>query len=189
LRIAVPQFTGLNLIKDAQSGVPHLEVAYEHWRSKSAKQQEHQFSDGTLRLIGFLWALLDGQTLMLMEEPELYLHTAIVRQLPEFIYKFQKRKGGRYRQIILSTHSYDLLSGEGLSPEEVVMLMPSTEGTILKKVSELEELQPLLQAGMSIAEAVTPNTAPKGIEQLGLWEDVGEPNNQKTTKPSKGKKT
>src|SRR6202012_4657604 len=110
LTLAVPQLKNIEFVKD-NKGIPHLEARYEHWRAKGAKQQESQFSDGTLRLIGFMWALLDGQETILLEEPELYLHSAIVRQLPEFIYKLQRRKG-RIRQVIISTHSYDLLSNE-----------------------------------------------------------------------------
>ena len=47
LRVAVPQLTNLTLMKD-ELGVPHLEVLYEHWRPGAGKQQEDQFSDGTL---------------------------------------------------------------------------------------------------------------------------------------------
>ncbi len=73
LQIAVPQLKELKLEKDDR-GVPHLIGVYEHWRAKGAKQNEDQFSDGTLRLLGLLWSLLEGNGPLLLEEPELSLH-------------------------------------------------------------------------------------------------------------------
>jgi predicted ATPase len=164
LQLAVPQLTNIDFVKD-KSGIPHLEATYEHWRAKGAKQQESQFSDGTLRLIGFMWALLDGQESILLEEPELYLHSAIVKQLPEFIYKLQRRKG-RIRQVIISTHSYDILSNEGIGGEETLVLMPTKEGTEITKAMDIEDVKKYLQAGFSIAEAVIPKVAPANIQQI-----------------------
>ena len=102
-------------------GVPHLEAKYMHWRAKGSKQQEAQFSDGTLRLIGFLFALIDSKGVILLEEPEINLHSGIIVQLPEFIAKIQRMKKAA-RQIIITTHSYDILSDPGISPEEVLLL-------------------------------------------------------------------
>ncbi|MGW8258178.1 MAG: AAA family ATPase, partial [Thermoguttaceae bacterium] len=108
LKAAVPQLKQLtHVIDDQEGGIPHLEAVYEHWRPHGAKQREQDFSDGTLRLIGLLWALLESDSLLLLEEPELSLNAGIVEKLPAIIYKLQKK---RKRQVILSTHSYDLLS-------------------------------------------------------------------------------
>ncbi len=92
LRIAVPQLKELKDVKD-ETGIPHLEAVYEHWRSHRAKQREDQFSDGTLRLLGLLWALLEGDSLLLLEEPELSLIAGIVRKLPGLMYRIQRQKG------------------------------------------------------------------------------------------------
>lgn len=54
-----------------------------------------QFSDGTLRLIGFLFALIDSNGVLLLEEPEINLHPGIVAQFPEFIAKIQPSEKGR----------------------------------------------------------------------------------------------
>ena len=164
LQLAVPQLRNIDFIKD-KKGTPHLEAIYEHWRAKGAKQQESQFSDGTLRLIGFMWALLDGQETILLEEPELYLHSAIVKQLPEFIYKLQRRKG-RVRQIIISTHSYDILSNPGIGGDETIVLVPTKEGTEVKKALDFIDVKKYLEAGFSIAEAVIPKVAPSNIQQI-----------------------
>ena len=164
LKFAVPQLKQLQFIKD-ERGIPHLEAIYVHWRAKGAKQQEEQFSDGTLRLIGFLWALLDGQETILLEEPELYLHAAIIKQLPEFVSKLQRRKN-KTRQVLITTHSYDLLTNEGIGPDEVLVLEPTQEGTIVRRVDTITEIQNYLSAGFSMAEAVFPVVAPKQIEQI-----------------------
>jgi predicted ATPase len=164
LQLAVPQLKNIDFIKD-DNGIPHLEATYEHWRAKGAKQQESQFSDGTLRLIGFMWALLDGQETILLEEPELYLHSAIVRQLPDFIHKLQKRKG-KMRQVIISTHSYDILSSESVGGGETLVLIPTKEGTKILKAIEIADVKEYLDAGFSVAEAVIPKVAPANISQI-----------------------
>src|SRR4030042_924307 len=79
---AVPPLKKLTDVRD-EAGIPHLEAVYEHWRLKGAKQREDQFSDGTLRLIALLWSLLESEDLLLLEEPELSLNAAIVKDLLE----------------------------------------------------------------------------------------------------------
>ncbi len=58
LRVAVPQLDEIKIDKDAR-GTPHLRGKYLHWRRRGAWQSEKQFSDGTLRLLGLLWAALE----------------------------------------------------------------------------------------------------------------------------------
>ena len=167
LRIAVPQLKHLSQVKD-ERGKPHLEAVYAHWRPKGAKQQEDQFSDGTLRLIGLLWSLLESDSLLLLEEPELSLNAGIVRRLPALIYRLQREKK---RQIIISTHSADLLSDEGIDANEVLLLKPHTEGTQIIPASNIREIKDLLESGLSLVEAVFPHTIPSGIHQLELGLD------------------
>ena len=72
LKVAVPQLQDLEFYRDLKAkGTPHLRGKYDHWRPKGAWQTEEQFSDGTLRLLGLLWAILDGSGPLLLEEPEL----------------------------------------------------------------------------------------------------------------------
>jgi predicted ATPase len=103
LRIAVPQLEQLELVRDIR-GTPHLRGKYRHWRPQGAWQFEDQFSDGTLRLIGLLWSILDGTGPLLLEEPELSLHVGVVEKLPQMIHRLQRRND---RQVIISTHSAD----------------------------------------------------------------------------------
>jgi len=166
LNIAVPQLKHLTHTKDAR-GIPHLEAIYEHWRPRGARQQEDQFSDGTLRLIGFLWSLLESDSLLLLEEPELSLNAAIIRRIPALMHRIMKTKK---RQVFVTTHSYDLLSDEGIAPEEVLMLRPGTEGTETQIASSDKEIQTLIEGGLSMAEIVIPKTSPQNVEQLELFQ-------------------
>jgi predicted ATPase len=164
LRSAVPQLKHLTDIKD-EMGVPHLEAVYEHWRPQAGKQREDQFSDGTLRLIGLLWSLLESDSLLLLEEPELSLNAAIVQKLPSLMYRIQRQKK---RQIILTTHSADLLEDKGIGGEEILLLTPSLEGTKVTTASSIDNVRDLLEGGLSIAEAVLPLTKPSEINQLEI---------------------
>ena len=166
LTIAVPQLKELQFIKD-KMGIPHLEARYVHWRAKGSKQQETQFSDGTLRLIGFLFALIDSNGLILLEEPEINLHAGIIAQIPEFISKIQRSKKTKNKsQILITTHSYDILSALGISSDEVLLLENTQEGTTVQKVSDISKLKRPIDAGLSIADAVIPYTKPNNIDKL-----------------------
>jgi hypothetical protein len=165
LVIAVPQLKELRLDHDPR-GVPHLVGVYEHWRPKGAKQNEEQFSDGTLRLLGLLWALQEGEGPLLLEEPELSLHSGVVRRLAGLVYRMQK---ARRRQVLISTHSVDLLSDPGISGEEVLVLKPGVEGTQVTRAASNDEIRLLLEAGMSAADAVLPHTEPEQAIQLELF--------------------
>jgi predicted ATPase len=166
LREAVPNLKDLTDTKD-EAGVPHLEAVYEHWRPNAGRQREDQFSDGTLRLIALFWSLLEGDSPLLLEEPELSLHAEIVKRLPGLIFRLQRK---RKRQIIISTHSVDLLSQKGIGGEEVIMLEPGQEGTEAHLASGDAEVRDLLEGGLSIADAALPRTRPAGLHQLGLFE-------------------
>jgi predicted ATPase len=166
LKIAVPQLKDLAEVKD-KAGIPHLEAVYEHWRPMGAKQREDQFSDGTLRLIALLWSLLDGEGLLLLEEPELSLNAAIIRALPSIIYRLQRKQK---RQVVISTHSADLLRDKGIGGEEVLVLTPTAEGTEVQVASGIQEVKNLLEGGFTVADAVIPRTEPEAGEQLLLFD-------------------
>lgn len=163
---AVPQFQELQFEKD-EIGHPHLKAKYHHHRPNAGWQSEEHFSDGTLRLIGLFWSLLDGNSMLLLEEPELSLNDAIVREIPLIVHRLQRGRKVR-RQIVVSTHSEALLSNKGIDGRGVVVLEPSTEGTVGRPLSE-EEVS-ALEAGLSIAEVVLPKTRPPKASELGQLE-------------------
>ncbi|MFW5832353.1 MAG: AAA family ATPase, partial [Prolixibacteraceae bacterium] len=164
LKIAVPQFNKFDFKEE--NGRPHLEAIYDHWRPGAGKQKEDQFSDGTLRLIGLLWSMQEGDSVLLLEEPELSLNSAIVSRIPALVYKLQKPKK---RQVLITTHSLDLLSDKGISLDEILMLSPNTEGTAVYTASSVAEIRAMMEGGMTPANAILPRTKPRNINQLTLF--------------------
>ena len=168
LQVAVPQLQDLELQRD-ERGTPHLRGRYEHWRSQGAWQSERELSDGTLRLLGFLWSVIEGDGPLLLEEPELSLHPEVVRHLPQLIARAQRGSG---RQIIMSTHSADLLQDTGIGMDEVLLLIPANEGTKVHTAGWDLQIRRLLEAGLSMADAAIPYTRPENSEQLTMFADL-----------------
>jgi predicted ATPase len=168
LRVAVPQLQELTEYKDDR-GVPHLKAKYDHWRSKGAWQTEADFSDGTLRLMGLLWALLDGTGPLILEEPELSLHAEVASHIPEMMASIQKSQKKQARQILVSTHSGDLLRDPGIAPDEVLLLRPTSSGTKVEVSNDIAEIKLLLETGLPLSEAVLPHTRPPEAEQLAFF--------------------
>jgi len=164
LQVAVPQLNDLVVEMDHQ-GTPHLRGKYEHWRLRDAMQYENQFSDGTLRLFGLLWVVFEGSGPLLLEEPELSLHTEVVRYLPQMFERIQKHRKER-RQIFISTHSEEMLSDTGIGGEEVLRLEPGKDGSqvIGPDKNDIE----LLNQGMPVSEVMLPRSSPKGVDQLSF---------------------
>ena len=119
------------------------------------------FSDGTLRLIGLLWSLQatgKGPGPVLLEEPELSLHASIVRELPTLLHRVLQAGGP---QVLLTTHSTEILKDEGLGKDEVLVLVPHPDGTEAQPLGSVPNCQDYLDAGLSPARILEPITAPK----------------------------
>lgn len=168
LEIAVPQFSELHFEQDLSTGFPHLKANFKHWRVHGSWQREDQFSDGTLRLIGFLWALQEGDGLLLLEEPELSLNNAITEHIPLMIDRVlrQRKKGGFLRQIVSTTHSDNLIAAV-TDPDSILLLEPGDDGTIARLPTEGEREE--MKHGLNPAEVLLPKTRPRQIEQMGLF--------------------
>ena len=163
LKIAVPQLEHLEFNHD-EIGHPHLSVRCSHWHPNSPAQREEQFSDGTLRLLGLLWALLENESVLLLEEPELSLHVGIVSQLAYLIYKMQASKN---QQVLVSTHSDVLLAEPGIDGTEVLMLTPTKSGTEVKIASDNEAVKQLLEADFTVGEVVLSRSSPENVKEMG----------------------
>ena len=164
LRCAVPQIEDLILNKD-EAGRPHLQARYDNWRPRKALQDERDFSDGTLRLIGLLWVLGEGTSsnhVVLLEEPERSLHAAVVRQLPTILSRMTRDRG----QVILSTHSGEMLKDPGLGVNEVIVLQPEYEGTKVTSVADLPNIDSLLTADLNLDEILEPLTRSNQVNRL-----------------------
>lgn len=165
LRAAVPEFETLSLEVDS-SGRPHLVAGYRNWRQSPAHQDEADFSDGTLRLIGLLWTVVsapkDGGVLLL-EEPELSLNSAIVRTLPTVLARAQRDKT---MQVIMSTHAPELLDDEGVLPSEILVLSATSEGTVAEILSDIPEVVGELAADLPTSEIVDGLISPQDLSGL-----------------------
>lgn len=162
LQKAVPQLEELQFERDETNGKPHLKAKYSHWRGNGAWQREDQFSDGTLRLIGLFWVLQEEPGLLLLEEPELSLNSTIVSYLAPFIHKLQGSG-----QVLVTTHSADLLSDQGIALDEVILLEPSAESTRVKPADKFDDVTALVEGGLPIGEAILPLATPQSVESLG----------------------
>lgn len=164
LRSAVPHFDGFELERDS-SGNWHLNATYNHWRAHSAKQSEAAFSDGTLRLLGLFWALAESGGPLLLEEPELSLHDALVSRLATLMARMNRKSG---RQVLVTTHSAALLGDKGIDLAEVYLLVPGEEGTNVLCAADLDDVRSLVEGDLTPGEAIMPRAAPKDVHQLSF---------------------
>ncbi len=162
LKAVLPQFLEIEWFKD-KNGRPHLRAKYQHWRDKGGWQIESSFSDGTLRLIGLLWFLSRGHSPLLLEEPELSLHPAAVRQIPRIVAKLNEGKG---RQILMTSHSSDLLEDRGIDPSEILLLRNTANGTGATVGTEHRVLVEAATSGLSLAPIVESLTRPANVDRL-----------------------
>lgn len=162
LRIAVPRFSNLDIERDPL-GRPHLKAQYAHWRNKGGWQTERDFSDGTLRLIGLLWAIEQGRAPLILEEPELSLHRDVIRQLAQIFASATNRRG---RQVLVSSHAEELIDDPGIDPSELVVLTPTEDETTARLGSTVPELVRAAEVGLTLAPIVTALTRPTEIAKL-----------------------
>jgi predicted ATPase len=155
LREAVPLLHALQYRYDPLQKQPHLETQFQD--AHGAKHLEDQLSDGTLRLVGMFFVLLRGQGPVLLEEPDTSLHPAFVEHLPGTIARLQTRCD---RQVIMTTHSPEMLRDEGIAPAEVLLLEPTPAGTVGKLAWNDEIIAQLRDVGISLAESVPASTSP-----------------------------
>ena len=109
-----------NVTRKAVSHMETLEFQQEVQKAERPwKFEARSMSDGTLRALGVLTALFqepDGSppSLVGIEEPETALHPAAAAALREAI-----RFSTRTRQIVLTSHSADLLDADDMDPQEL----------------------------------------------------------------------
>lgn len=156
LKVAVPNILQIKTELDS-SGVPHLQGLFEHWRPKAGWQDERQMSDGTLRLLALLWVLTESGDTLLLEEPELSLNAGVVREIPRLIHSTQKKHS---RQVILSTHSSDLLSDEGIDLREILLVQPTKEDSRVIVADTIDSARTLLENGNTPGEIAMAHARP-----------------------------
>lgn len=165
LGFAVPNLNQLVFERDESTGTPHLKARFGEAGEEGHWQREKHFSAGTLRLIGLLWTAQDKQGPLLMEEPGLSLHAEVVKAIPQMLVRLQRASN---RQVLLTTHAMDLLKDEGIGLDEVLLLVPTDEGTRLAPAASVKEARVLLEHGSTMADIAQANTRPSDAVQLGL---------------------
>lgn len=164
LKEAIPGMDSLQFERD-DIGQPHLRMRYAHWRPKAGWQNEDDFSDGTLRLIALVWILLDSRSVVLIEEPELSLHEAIVEKIPELIQRAAKKRKKNSGQLLISTHSSTLLNSPVIKGQYLTLNPRGNgEGTRIEMPTTEEENE--LRSGLTPADILLPKTH----IQLNLFE-------------------
>ena len=156
LEYIVPHLNGIEFERDDKTGTPHVKAKFENWRMHGAWQREDQFSDGTLRLIGLFWSLLENDRMLLLEEPEISLNRDIVLRLPSLIYSLsrpvRRRRGGQrqteQRQVILTTHSDYMLCDPGIDGREVLYISPTNEGSVVRSMDDDPRMRKVLESGV-----------------------------------------
>lgn len=166
LRGVLPFFRRLTTEKD-HLGNPHLEIAIKHWRTTDAYQDETELSDGTLRLIGLLWEVLDGDGPLLLEEPELSLHESAVRRLPSLIARIALR-----RQVILTTHAFSMFDDRGVTADEILLVRAghhrSAKESVVVPGGTSIQIRNAVQHELSLGPELEAETRPPNPDQLTL---------------------
>jgi len=158
LREAVPNLDKLKVTRDKLSGRPHIMARFEHWRPQGAWHDEMRLSDGTLRLITILWELQERSGPVLIEEPEMSLHPELIAMLPGLFARVGREKN---RQVIVSTHSPDILRDPGIAPAEVKIFKSSSEGTQVTDASAIPGVDDALRGGLLLSEMAMSQARPR----------------------------
>ena len=138
-------------------------------RGANGVYSHEQFSEGTLRLLGMLFNLATlprDTSVVLIEEPETFLQASVVRSLPSLLAEVAMN---RDVQMIISTHSPELIDSELVLPSQVLMLRSEngeTTGELLSQSND-PRIKAVVSAGLPKSQgidAVNGRTIP-----LGTW--------------------
>lgn len=93
---------------------------------------ERDVSDGTLRILGLLLAVYQPQkpSVLIVEEPEVTVHPAISELVIQILFD-----AAHDRQVLITTHSPDLLDAKELSDEQIRVVTMEQGRTIIAPLS------------------------------------------------------
>lgn len=163
----VPQLEEIAFERDEINGQPHLKARFNNWRQHGVWQREDNLSDGTLRLMGLFWSLLERGGPLLLEEPEISLNRDIVLNLASLIWRLsrpsRRRRGdtrhSERRQVILTTHSEYLLCDGGIDGWEVLYITPGEGGSTIHTMADDPGMFQALHSGVMPGE-IAPMSGP-----------------------------
>ena len=133
---------GLRGIETKQTGsylIPHFHMASEDG-SRTSDFPIAAMSDGTLRCLALLVALLNGfeagtagtGRLVLLEEPEMALHPGATRALLDAMSEASERS-----QVLATTHSPDLLDRKDIAAESILAVVAKDGVTSIGPVDDV----------------------------------------------------
>lgn len=130
----VPGVTSVSPVKHGKS----LTLKFtQKWQSETGEEEiSHEafaMSDGTMRIVGILCAFLQTSrpSIIALEEPESTIHPEALNSLLETIRGFASTT-----QVIVTTHSPDLLDCKWMEPENIRVVSWSDGITRIQKLSE-----------------------------------------------------
>ena len=135
LRRIVPELEGVDPMRVGHMETlefrQHVEGAKDPWRFPAINM-----SDGTLRALGVLVALLQARAeervrVVGIEEPEVALHPAAAGILRDAL-----RDGSRYAQVVVTSHSPELLDAPELNDAEIVSVVAEQGKTFIGRLDE-----------------------------------------------------
>ena len=97
---------------------------------------------------------MDNDGLLLLEEPEISLDRDSLHRLPTAIYRLSKPKRRRddgavwRRQVLLTTHSMDMLCDMGIGGDEVIYITVNEEGSRISSMYEDFRMRKILNEGV-----------------------------------------
>ena len=91
--------------------------------------------------------------MLLLEEPELSLHSALVSELPSVLAEARRSSKGSV-QIFLSSHATEVVDDGTVNEDEVLVLVPSGDGTKGGLLSEFEGVGRYLDIGIPFSETI-----------------------------------
>jgi predicted ATPase len=133
LGAAVPGVTGLHV--EPVGGYLVIKIGHEEDTGAAHRLDAAHESDGTLRMLGILTALYQrpSPSLIAIEEPELTVHPGVLGVLRDVIEEASQRR----TQVILTTHSPDLMTQFGVDCLRVVEMTP--QGTAIGPVAQYQQ--------------------------------------------------
>lgn len=165
---AVPEVPNLSYLR---MGLGTEVVFYSDIPERGARgvYSHEQFSEGTLRLLGMLFGLATlprTTSIVLIEEPEAFLQASVVRSMSSFLAEVAMTHDV---QMVISTHSPELIDSELVLPSQVLVLRPEDGETVGELLSQSNDprIRAVISAGLPKSEAidaVVGRTIP-----LGCW--------------------
>jgi len=163
-RAVLPRLERLTVEHD-EAGVPQMMARLD--RGKAATWfPTDQLSASTARLLALLWEATHGDGPLLLEEPEQGLHPEATGRLLELLASAAP-KGGR--QLLVSTHAERLLDDARVSPAEIFLLNPTSEGTHIEVASDDTQIRATATAEEPLGPIVAARTSPDRAGQMPLF--------------------